>query len=126
MGWLDKLLGRDRDDDTPVADKVLGSDARRAQLVELSGALRELVTEMNGEACPSDNPGWRGRVRDYQYSLGGIDSMLATRITKDDLFDTLSTIRPLGAVPAGCEHLTVIAERVVVLARQAEKPLPGE
>lgn len=126
MGWLDKLLGRGQDDDTPVPDKVLGSDERRAQLVELSQALRDLVAAMNGDGCPADNPGWRGRVRDYQYSLGGLDTMLSTRVTKEQLFDTLSTIRPLGQVPAGCEHLTVLADRVVSLARQAERPLPGE
>lgn len=126
MGWLDKLLGRDKDDDTPVPDKVLGSQERRAQLQELSNALRELVAGMNGDECPNDNPGWRGRSRDYQFSLSGIEKMLATRVTKDDLFDTLSTIRPLGSVPAGCEHLSVLADRVVSLARQAERPLPGE
>ena len=126
MGWLDKLLGRDRDDDTPVPDKVLASEERRAQLIELTAALRELVAEMNGEGCPHENPGWRGRIRDYQFSLGGLETMLATRITKEDLFDTLSTIRPLGTVPAGCDHLTAIADRVVVLARRAERPLPGE
>ncbi len=125
MGLWDRILGR-TSDDSPVPDKVLASPERRAQLEELSVALRELVVEMNGESCPSNNPGWRGRVRDYQYSLGGIEGMLSTRITKDDLFDTLSTIRPLGAVPAGSEHLVVLAERVIVLARQAEKPLPGE
>ncbi len=125
MGLLDRIFGRGGDD-APVPERVLGSPARRAQLVELSTAMRELVVAMNDSSCPQDNPGWRGRIRDYQYSLSGIDTMLATRITKDDLFDTLSTIRPLGAAPAGFEHLTVMAQRVVVLARESEKPLPGE
>lgn len=126
MGWLDKLLGREQEDDTPVPEKVLGSDERRAQLTELSQALRELLAGMSGEGCPIDNPGWRGRMRDYQYSLGGIDTLLSTRITKEELFDTLATIRPLGQVPQGCEHLTTLADQVVTLARQAERPLPGE
>jgi len=65
-------------------------------------------------------------MRDYQYSLGGIRAMLAGDITKDDLFDTLSTIRPLGSIPAGCDHVVPLAERVVRLAREAEQTLPGE
>ena len=126
MGWLDKLMGRDKDDDTPVPARVLGSPERRAQLEELSQALTALVDGMQGDGCPADNPGWRGRLRDYQYSLGGVQTMLRGQVTKDDLFDTLSTIRPLGSVPQGSEHLKPLADRVVELARRAERLLPGE
>ncbi len=127
MGFLDKVFRRgDKDDDTPVPEKLLESPERRAQLVELEQALHELVTAMRGDDCPNENPGWRGRVRDYEYSLGGVQLMLGGRITKEAIFDTVSTIRPLNEVPPGCDHLEELSRRVVALARAAEEPLPGE
>lgn len=129
MGWLSKLLGRERiDDDSPVVEKVLDQPARQAQLAELEGALRELTAAMSEEVCPLDNPGWRGRIRDYDHAVGGIAMLRRTTITKEGVFEVTSTIRPLFAKveSESLAHLVPMSDRVITLVREIEKPLPSE
>ena len=62
------------------------------------------------------NPGWRGRLRDLRNARGELRllSRKAT-FTKDDLFEVLTTVRPLyrGEPPKDFARLADLNDRVV-------------
>ena len=91
MGWLGDLLALlrgDGDDETPVVERPLNMDVRAGQLVELRTTLEDIVEAMQSQTARMDNPGWRGRARDYSYALGGIRELLR-HPTRDGLYDVL-------------------------------------
>ncbi len=130
MGWLSRLFGGGGDpDDEPVPDKLLNQDVRRGQLAELESALADLVRLMDAPDAPVDNPGWRGRARDFSYTLGSTRLLLeAKAVTKEGLYELISTVRPLyrGAPPPEYAHLAACNERIVAALRVLESPAPGE
>ncbi|MGD7708190.1 hypothetical protein [Microlunatus sp. Y2014] len=131
MGWLSRLLGREgADDDSPVAPRMLDQDARRAQLGELEAALEELVTAMDSPPSPVENPGWVGRIKDYNHHLGTTTMLQKQPVTREALVELTAGMRPLFTtgqpVPAGLEHLVPLSDRVITLTRQLEEPLPSE
>lgn len=115
MGLLSKLFSRD--DDSPVVSRAVDREACRAQLTELADALDELRSAMRAPGSPQNNPGWDGRVRDFTQASNGA-RMLCDRpvITHDELYDHLSTVRPLfrGNPPAEFSHLVVQNQRVSI------------
>ena len=130
MGWLSDLVARfsgGGDDETPVADRPLNMDVRSAQLTELRTTLEEIVAAMQAQTARMDNPGWRGRARDYSYALGGLREVLRTP-TRDGLYDVLGSVRPLyrGPVPAGYEALAGLNERLLAVLAELRQPVPGE
>ena len=129
MGWFGDLLTRVRGggDETPVADRALNMDVRGPQLTELRTALEEMVEAMQSQTARMDNPGWRGRARDYSYALGGVRDVLRTP-TRDGLYDVLGSVRPLyrGPVPAGYEALAGLNERLLAALAPLREPAPGE
>jgi len=130
MGWLGDLLARLRgegDDETPVVERPLNMDVRAGQLVELRTTLEEIVEAMQSQTARMDNPGWRGRARDYSYALGGIRELLR-HPTRDGLYDVLGSVRPLyrGPVPEAYEALAGLNERLLAALAKLWEPVAGE
>lgn len=133
MGWLGRLFRTNQDDvdeDAPAVGRPVDLDARRRQLNELDTALTALLEGMDQPPAPIDNPGWRGRRGDLSVARSSVRTLRdATTFTRDDLFEVISTIRPVfgrGQAPAGLEPLAALSDRVIVLARSLETPLPHE
>jgi hypothetical protein len=131
MGWFGDLLARVRgasdDDDSPVVERPLNMDVRAGQLAELRTTLEEIVEAMESQIARMDNPGWRGRARDYSYALGGVRELFG-HPTRDGLYEVLGSVRPLyrGPVPEGYEELSGLNERLLAVLTQLQQPAPGE
>ncbi|GAA4892614.1 hypothetical protein GCM10025789_07120 [Tessaracoccus lubricantis] len=117
MGILDKLFGRSAaDDDAPVKHSAFDPHSVRPQLDDLIGALGELADAMETDDAPISNPGWRGRLRDLRNARGELRLLSRKEsFTKDDLYEVLTTVRPLyrGEPPKDFAHLAHLNERVV-------------
>ena len=129
MSFLGKLFGRDRDgghdvDDAPIA---LDVERRRTQLERLEMALDALSNQMR-VVQSVDNPGWRGRVNEYERLAG--EAMMARKgvPTREQVLDLVFEIRPLvsGPVPPGLESLVPLPDEVVAAAEDLRQLLPGE
>jgi len=130
MGWFGDLLARVRGasgDDSPVVERPLNMDVRAGQLADLRTALEEIVEAMQAQTARMDNPGWRGRARDYSYALGGVRELLG-HPTHDGLYDVLGSVRPLyrGPVPEGYEALAGLNERLPAVLAKLQEPAAGE
>src|SRR5664280_961685 len=130
MGWFGDLLARVRgasDDDSPVVERPLNMDVRAGQLADLRTALEEIVEAMQAQTARMDNPGWRGRARDYTYALGGIRELLG-HPTRDGLYEVVGSVRPLyrGQVPDGYEALAGLNERLLAALAALWEPAAGE
>jgi hypothetical protein len=131
MGWFGDLLARVRgesdDDDSPVNERPLNMDVRAGELAELRTTLEEIVEAMQSQTARMDNPGWRGRARDYSYALGGVRELFG-HPTRDGLYEVLGSVRPLyrGPVPEGYEALSGLNERLLAVLTQLQQPAPGE
>ncbi|SHJ19221.1 hypothetical protein SAMN02745244_01933 [Tessaracoccus bendigoensis DSM 12906] len=115
MGILGRLFGRDEEADT-VTVTAFDCARVRPDIEALINALGQLADAMDGEDSPMSNPGWRGRLRDLRDAAGGL--RLLTRgdsFTRDELFEVLTTIRPLyrGTPPKGFAHLANLNTLVV-------------
>lgn len=131
MSWLGDLLARFRggevDDDTPVPERPLNMEVRGPQIGELREALEAMTAAMEADEARMDNPGWRGRARDYSYALGGVRE-LQRKPTRDGLYEVLGSVRPLyrGPVPEGYEALAGLNERLVAALKPLQQPIDGE
>ena len=131
MGWFGDLLARVRGasdgDDSPVVERPLNMDVRAAQLTELRTTLEELIEAMQAQTARMENPGWRGRARDYSYALGGVRELLG-HPTRDGLYEVLGSVRPLyrGPVPQGYEALAGLNERLLAVLAKLQEPVTGE
>jgi hypothetical protein len=130
MGWFGDLLARFRgegDDESPVVERPLNMEVRAAQLSELRATLEELIEAMQAQIARMDNPGWRGRARDYTYALGGVRELLG-HPTRDGLYEVLGSVRPLyrGQVPDGYEALAGLNERLLAALAALWEPAVGE
>lgn len=113
MGIISRLLGREEAAPPPSA---FDCEAVRPHLNSLIDSLGLLAEAMDHDGAPLSNPGWRGRLRDLRDARG--DLRLLTRkatFDKDDLFEVLSTIRPLyrGEPPKDFAHLAELNTAVV-------------
>ena len=114
MGFLNKLLGRG--DDDVATPTEFSPEAVRPAMSELIGALSALADAMDVEDAPLSNPGWRGRIRDLRNASGSLRVMARNpAFTRDDLFEVLTTVRPIyrGAPPKDFAHLAELNERVI-------------
>jgi len=130
MGWWGDLLDRVRggqDDDAPVPERPLNMEVRGPQLDELKEILEEFVKAMEAETDRMENPGWRGRARDYAYALGEVREVLR-KPTRDGLYEVLGTVRPLyrGTVPEGYQTLAPLNERLLAALAPLRQPVEGE
>lgn len=128
MGFLDKLLRRERDDDEgPETVIPLDVERRREQLGRLERALDALAEQMREEQS-MDNPGWRGRVNEYGRLAGEATMLRRTSITREQLLDLVFEIRPVftGPIPPGMENLGPLQDEVMAAAEDLRELLPDE
>ncbi|HET7724287.1 MAG TPA: hypothetical protein VFK68_06585 [Propionibacteriaceae bacterium] len=121
---MDRFRGGE---EAPVPERALNMEVRGPQLAELQTVLEQLLEAMQANTDRMENPGWRGRARDYSYALGGVRDLLKTP-TRDGLYDVLGSVRPLyrGPVPEGYEELAPLNERLLAALAPLRESLPGE
>lgn len=128
MGFLDKLLRRERDgDEGPETVIQLDVERRREQLGRLERALDALAERMRAEQSV-DNPGWRGRVNEYGRLAGEATMLRRTSISREQLLDLVFEIRPVftGPIPPGMENLGPLQDEVMAAAEDLRELLPHE
>jgi hypothetical protein len=119
MGLLDRLRARRGDDASSVAEPPFDRAARREQLDELEDALRLLARAMAEVPGRMENPGWRGRVEDYQWAAMEAYQMSQRDFGRADVLDLINQIRPLyspNAVAPPVEYLPFEAQQNRLLA----------
>jgi hypothetical protein len=128
VGFLGKLFGRERDDDEGSdAPVTLDVEARRPQLRRLEVALDALAEQMR-VAQSIDNPGWRGRVSEYNRLAGQAMLLRQASPNREQVLDLVFEIRPVftGPVPPGLETLVPLQDEVVAAAEELRELLPQE
>jgi len=128
VGFLDKLLRRERDDeDGPEVVVQLDLERRREQLGRLERALDALAEQMREEQSV-DNPGWRGRVNEYGRLAGEATMMRRSTFDREQLIDLVFEIRPVftGPIPPGMENLGPLQDEVMAAAEDLRELLPHE
>lgn len=127
MSWLKRLINRndDADDESPLP---LDVPARTAQLEALERHIDALLAAMREPPCPVANPGWQGKIRDYEWVAGNARMLHKGAMTRESLQDVIFSVRPVfnGAPPEGLEHLVPLSDQVMASARSMEAPLPSE
>jgi hypothetical protein len=128
MGFLGKLFGRGGDDEEDVEVPItLDVERRRAQLLRLENGLDALAAQMR-ETQSVDNPGWRGRVNEYDRLAG--EAMMTRKgvPTREQILDLVFEIRPVftGPAPAGLDSLVPLQGEVVAAAEDLRELLPHE
>ncbi len=128
MGLLQRLLGRDKEEDGDDPEVVITLDAvrRKPQLIRLEQALDALATEMRANHTV-DDPGWRSRVNEYS-RLAGDAMTLRGDLTREGLLDLVFAVRPVfsGTVPPGFENLGPLQSEVMAAADDLRELLPSE
>lgn len=126
MGIFSKLFGR-KDADEEPQPIVLDAARRHPQLLRLEKALDALSAGMR-ECGTLDNPGWRGRVNEYNRLAGEATNLRRGPVSRDDVLDLVFEIRPVftGAIPAGMESLGPLQDEVLAAAEELRAMLPGE
>lgn len=113
MGMFSRLFGGEAAT-TPSA--AFSRDAVREPVERLITALDALSGAMKAEEAKLHNPGWQGRIKDLRNSSGSLALLLRNpSFDKDDLFEVLSTVRPLyrGTPSNDVEHLNGLNQHVV-------------
>lgn len=113
MGIFGRLFSRE---ETVMTVVEFDREAVRPHLNALIDALGQLADAMDDDAARMSNPGWRGRLKDLRNARG--DLRLLTRraeFSKDELFEVLTTVRPLyrGQPPKDFAHLASLNTVVV-------------
>ena len=126
MNLLSRIFRRDSEAPPPAT--IVDQDTRRAQLEHLEGALDALASGMRADDRLMANPGWRGRVAEYDRAASNANRLRRTTITREELVDLAFEIRPLfpAEPPKGQEHLLPLQEAVVSAAHALGDTLPSE
>jgi hypothetical protein len=123
VSFLRKLFGREVEDveDAPI---TLDLERRRAQLLRLEQALDALATEMRAERT-TDDPGWRGRVNEYNRLAGQAQLERQGTPTRESL---VFEVRPLftGEIPPAMAAIGPLQDEVMAAAGELRQLLPGE
>jgi hypothetical protein len=130
MSFLSRLFGRKTDDEDDDGEEVvinLDLARRRQQLQRLENALDTLATQMRSEQSV-DNPGWRGRVNEYDRLAGEAMTQRQGTPTRESLLDLVFQVRPVftGSPPEGLQGLVPLQDEVMAAAEELRELLPGE
>ena len=131
MGLLDRLRGRRTGGDGTVVEPPIDRAARGEQLDELENALRALARAMADVPERMNNPGWRGRVEDYQWAAMETYQLSQREFRRADVLDLINQIRPLyspNAVAPPAEYLPFEAQqnRLLAAIQALRLPVPTE
>jgi hypothetical protein len=119
VGLLDKLFRRTPDDDDGEETVIaLDVEARRPQLLRLEKALDALSRSMR-EVQSVDNPGWRGRVNEYNRLAGDCMVMRKGIPTREGVLDLVFEVRPVFS-------LVPLQDEVLAAAEDLRQLRPGE
>lgn len=113
MGFIARLFGRE---DEVVTVAEFDPEQVRPAIDALIDALGQLADAMDQDEAPLANPGWRGRLRDLREARGGLRLLTRRKdFSREDLFEVLTTVRPLyrGTPPRDYEHLAALNSIVV-------------
>lgn len=126
MGWIHRLLRGAVGQDAAAAEPPFDADLRRSQLIALESALLNLVEAMTQPPSPVDNPGWRGKIRDYVWVCGEIRTLLDGTITHDGVYDLILGVQPVfrDEVPDAYAYIEPL-QREVLDAVRAMQGRPG-
>ena len=128
MSFLGRLFRRKADDDDGE-EVVINLDLarRRQQLLRLEEALDTLATQMCSEQSV-DNPGWRGRVNEYNRLAGEAMTQRQGTPTRESLLDLVFEVRPVftGSAPEGLDALVPLQNELMAAAEDLRELLPGE
>ena len=128
VGLFDKLFRRKSEDDDGE-ETVINLDVavRRPQLLRLEQALDALVQAMQ-EVQDVGNPGWRGRINEYNRLAGDAMVMRKGTPTREGVLDLVFEIRPVftGTPPAGLAVLEPLQAEVMAAAEDLRTLRPGE
>ena len=129
MGLLGRILGRRDEDEDADREPIfeLDLDVRRAQLQRLEQALDALTRRMR-EVQSTDNPGWRGRINEYNRLAGDAQVMRRGVPTREGLLDLVFEIRPVltGDVPERLASLAPLQQAMLRAADDLRELRPGE
>ncbi|NHB85815.1 hypothetical protein G7085_17965 [Tessaracoccus sp. HDW20] len=96
MGFIARLFGREDE----VTVSAFDPEQVRPAIDALIDALGQLTDAMDQDEAPLSNPGWRGRLRDLRDARGGLRLLTRNKqFTREDLFEVLTTVRPLYRAP---------------------------
>jgi hypothetical protein len=128
MGLLGKLFGRKDDDDEGTGPTItLDLERRRPQLLRLEQSLDVLARTMR-DGHTAHDPGWRGRINEYNQLAGEAMTLRRGTPTREDLLDLVFSIRPVfsGPIPPGMEAIGPLQDEVMAAANDMRDLLPGE
>lgn len=131
MGFLQKLFKRNGDDEDGEDGEdvaiTVDLERRRPQLLRLEKALDTLANEMRTGHTTHD-PGWRGRVNEYNRLAGECMTARRGTPTRETLLDLVFEIRPVFAkqIPPGMESIGPLQDEVLAAAADLRELLPGE
>lgn len=124
MGLFDRLRGGG---ETPARTITVNREVRTGQLVQLEGALLDLMDAMK-EHRGFVTPGWQARHAAYLESVKAVRELRSTQFDWVQVSDIAFEIRPMirGPVPEGQEKIGAAQERVMALARALSTPMDSE
>ncbi|MDO4715994.1 MAG: hypothetical protein Q4B08_00330 [Propionibacteriaceae bacterium] len=119
MGWFRRLFSGSGEDGQPIAEPHLDAELRRSQLVALESALSALIQAMSQPPSPLDNPGWQGKIRDYNWVCGQIRTLIEGTITHDGVYDLILGVQPVfrGEVPEAYAYIEPLQREVLDAVR---------
>lgn len=125
MGLLDRFR---RTQEEPERVIVPNHKVRAAQLMQLEGAILDVMDEM--ERSPHwRNPGWQAQVQEFYLVLGTIRHLRPREFGWSQLVDLGFEVRPvmrMQQTPEGLEKLAELQSRMMTIARALTQPMPEE
>ena len=128
MGLLGKLFKGKNEDSGPDLAVDLDVDARRSQLAALVSSLDALSNLMREREDKMENPGWRGRVSEYDRVASEAAALSRSTLTREALLDLAFQVRPVfsGPPPAGMDEFATLSDSAMAAANTLVDLLPGE
>jgi hypothetical protein len=96
MGVLDRFRrGRESLDIPPASPIELDKPKRERQLLVLASDLDDLAAAMRQDTAQRYNPGWAGRISEYEAAAERARQLKRDGFDLEDLLDLAAEIRPL-------------------------------
>lgn len=128
MGLLSKLFKGKNEESGPDLAVDLDLDTRRSQLAVLVSSLDALSARMREREDKMENPGWRGRVAEYDRVASEAAALSRSTLSREALLDLAFQVRPVfsGSPPAGMDEFVALSDTAVAASNSLVDLLPGE